>query len=326
MHARFFIILFLFTTNAGAQTYRIDSLKKVLPLLRNRAEVDCLNALGSQFYFNWIHTDSALKYASLAYERASSIHYNSGNAESLIIQGGVKGRLLGQPELMQQYSLQALDLLKTENDPKNLSTAYYSLAFAFALKGDYARARDAASKSREIAITGNEKLCLGWAAQTTGFIYAKSGEYVKAFEHLIEAQDIGRDLNDSLLTSVALAFIARSFNRVGDPQKALDYYHETLKFAPPFLLLWPHLEDMAYAHLQLKQYDSVAYYHQKHQQNLKLLTTDLMLQKKFSFISTGFSVDIQLAEKQYDLVLAQVLPGLTSFAKKKISFHICRSY
>ena len=317
MHTRFFIILFLLTTNAGAQTYRIDSLKKMLPLLRDRAKVNCLNALGSQFYFNWIHTDSALKYASLAYDRASSIQYNSGKAESLITQAGVKGRLLGHPELMEQYSQQAIGLLKMENDPKNLSTAYYNLAFAFALKGNYARAHDAASKSRHIAISSNEKLCLGWAAQTTGFIYAKSGEYLKAFEHLIEAQDIGKDLDDSLLTSFALAFIARSFNRVGDPQKALDYYHETLKFAPPFLLLWPHLEDMAYAHLQLKQYDSVVYYQQKHKQNLVLLTTDLLLQKKFGFTSMGFSVDIQLAKKQYDLVLAQVLPGLDPLRKNK---------
>jgi tetratricopeptide (TPR) repeat protein len=142
---------------------------------------------------------------------------------------------------------------------------------------------------------------------------------------MIESQKMGKELNDSLLTSTSLAFIGRSFNRAGDPQKALSYYHQSLQFATPYLLLWPHLEDMAYAHLQLKQYDSVLYYQQKYRHNLDSVTTDLLVQKKFNAFLWGFSVDVQLARKQYDKVLADVLPGLEQLRKNKYVIPLMQS-
>jgi Histidine kinase len=308
MRTRFFILFFLVIINATAQTYRIDSLKKMLPGQSGHALVNCLNTLGWEFIFHSIHSDSALKYANLAYHQASAINYNSGKAVSLIIQAEVQGRLLGYPKLMKSNSQQAIDLLKNENDPKNLSTAYYYLSLAYAFQGTYDSALAAAGKARQIAIEANDKSRLAWAIQATGYIYCQSGDYWKGFENLIESQQMGKELNDSLLTSVSLAFIARSFNRAGDPQKALNYYHQSLQYATPFLLLWPHLEDMAYAHLQLKQYDSVLYYQQKHRHNLDSLTKDILVRKKFSAFLWGYSIDVQIARKEYDKALADLLP------------------
>ncbi|MEI9910297.1 MAG: histidine kinase [Bacteroidota bacterium] len=317
MHTRFFILFFLFGINATAQTYKIDSLKKLLPGLSDRALVNCLNTLGREFNFNFIHSDSALKYAGLAYQQASARNYNSGKAASLTIQADVQGRLLGYPNLMKRYSQQAIELLKNENDPKNLSTAWYYLSLAYAFQGIYDSARDAAGKARQISLKANDKLGLAWAVLATGFIYCQSGDYWKGFENLIESQQMGKELNDSLITSVSLAFIARSFNRVGDPQKALSYYHQSMKYATPFFLLWPHLEDMAYAYFQLKQYDSVLYYQQKHRHNLDSLTKDPLVRKKFSAFRWGYSIDVQLARKQYDKVLADLLPHIDQLRKNR---------
>jgi tetratricopeptide (TPR) repeat protein len=317
MYSRFFIFLFLLSINAIAQTYKIDSLKKLLPALTDRANVDCLNDLGWQYYYYQVHSDSAFKYTNIAYQKASAINYNSGKAESLIIKAGVEGTLLGHPDAMLRYSQQALEFAKKENDLKTLSAAYYSLAMAYAIKGMYEPAHNAAAKAKQIAVKANDKSGLGWAKEASGFIYSKSGEYWKAFEYFIESQEMGKELNDSLLTSMSLSFIGRAFNRAGDPQKALAYYYESLKFAIPFQLLWPHLEDMAYAHLQLKQYDSVFYYQQKHRDNLNSLTSDSLVRKKFSAQSWGFSVDIQFEKKQYDLVIAQILPELNLLRKNR---------
>jgi hypothetical protein len=85
MHTRFFFICLLLAINTSAQTYKIDSLKKVLPSLENRARINCLNALGCKFYLRYIHSDSSLKYANLAYAEAIANHYNIGNAVSLNI-------------------------------------------------------------------------------------------------------------------------------------------------------------------------------------------------------------------------------------------------
>lgn len=317
MYIRLSILLFLLATQTNAQTARIDSLMRVLGTLSNRAQVNCLNAIASEFTFYFIHSDSAMKYANLAYSQASAFQYNSGEAVSLTIQADVQGRLLGYPNLMEHYSQQAIELLKNEKDPKNLSIAYYKLAIAYAIQGIYDSAHAAAFKDRQIAIGAKDKLGVAWAIQASGYIYFQSGNYWKAFENFIESQKMGKELNDSLLTSTSLAFIGRSFNRVGDPQTALNYYHQSLKFATPFFLIWPHLEDMAYAHLQLKQYDSVLYYQKKHRHDVDSLIKDPKIRKKFSASLWGASLDFQLAEEQYDTVLADILPVLEKQRKNK---------
>ncbi|HEU4607345.1 MAG TPA: histidine kinase [Chitinophagaceae bacterium] len=253
----------------------------------------------------------------MAFQQASSIGYQKGIAEALILEGAVRGKLLGEPREMLIKSRKALEAIRGTNDQRSLSQAYKSLALSLALLGDYKGAVDTATMAYQIAVKANDKQLKGWTAETIGFAYAKRGEYWKAFEHLLESQQIGKETGDSLLTSMSIAFIARSFNRVGDPRKALEYYYEFLRYATPFVLLWPHLEDIAYAHLQLKQYDSVLYYQHKHRQNIDALTADQSVRRKFVSSLWGFSSDIQLAQKKYDSVLMQVLPGLEQQRQNK---------
>ena len=148
MRGRFFFILFFISSTVTAQTYRLDSLKKLLPGLHDRAQVDCLNALGEEYFFRFIHTDSALKYASLAFQKASAIQYHVGQGVSLSIQAGVHGRLLRNPGMMEQKSQQAIALLKNENSLKDLSTAYYNLSLAYSLLGKHDSADSAAFKAK----------------------------------------------------------------------------------------------------------------------------------------------------------------------------------
>ncbi len=311
MHTRFLIFFFiLHHPGSYAQTHGIDSMRNRLPFLSSPARVDCLNRLSEQFCYRWIHADSALEYSRIAFQQASSIGYKSGLAKALILEAEVKGKLLGQPQQMVLKSKKAIETLKNTNDKRTLGLAYKTHAVALTLLGEYHHAIDTSLMAKQIAVRAKDKLLLGWTAETIGFAYVKSGEYWKAFEHLIEAQQIGKEMNDSLLVSMSLAFIARSFNRVGDATKALEYYYEFLRYVTPFTLLWPHLEDIAYAHLQLKQYDSVLYYQQKHRDNIDSLTTDLSIRKKFASSLWGFSTDIQLERKLFDSVLLQVLPNL----------------
>ena len=312
MITRFLILIFFFPhLDIYAQTHGIDSMRNRLPLLSGIVRVDYLNRLSEEFCYHWIHSDSALQYSHEAFQQASSISYKSGMSEALILEAEVKGKLLGQPQQMLLLSKKAIEILKNTNDNRMLCLAYKTLSGALTFLGEYQNAIDTAIKARQIALKLKDKNLMGWTAEAMGFVYVKSGVYWKAFENFIEAQQIGKEVNDSLLISLSLAFIARSFNRVGEPVRALEYYHEFLRYAGPFTLLWPHLEDMAFAHLQLKQYDSVLYYQQKHRHNIDLLTTDVSLRKKFSSSLWGFSSDIQMERKEYDSVLFQVLPNLT---------------
>ena len=302
----FFFSLFTFTTEG--QSVKIDSLKKQVAVTEGKTQVDGLNQLGWQFYYYKIHTDSAFKYTRLAFQKASAINYRSGCAESLNIQAGIQGRLFRRPDTMIKYGQQVIDLLKNEDDWRNLSMAYYHIALGQALKGDAIKAHEAAAKAEQIAIDSKDKFSRGWAKQVQGFIFSKTGEYWKAFPNLVEAKEIGLAINDSLLVSVSLAFIGRSFNRAGDYEKALHYYHESYRYAIPFQMLWAHMDDMAYSYLMLKKYDSAIYYQRKQRENIDLVTSDTLISKKMKGNTWAFSIAIQLGKKEYDEILNELLP------------------
>lgn len=310
------VIYFVLIANTAlTQTHKIDSIRKNLSTLNNREAVNSLNALGWQFFYYWIHSDSALKYANLGWQKASTINYYSGMAEALVIEGGVNGRLLGHPDVMERDAREAIALLKNETNSKAFSKAYYNLALSLAIEGKYDAANEAAGEAKEYAAAANDQLSLGWAKQAAGFSYSKSGEYWKSFGNLVDAVEIGKQHNDTILISISLAFVARAFNRVGDPSKALHYYHQALQYKNPFVFIWPHKEEMAYAHLVLKQYDSVTWYQQKYRDDINLYTTDPAVRKKFGAYAYGFSTELQLARKQYDSLLVQVLPRLPLLRK-----------
>lgn len=325
MHVWIFIILFLLSGNIYAQTHRIDSIKKILPSLSGHAEVNSLNALNKEFNFYWPHSDSVLKYTTLGYSKASKIKYNTGKAEALLMRAAAIGRLLGQPVEMEKLCREALGILKNENDLKTLSMAYYYLGIGLAMQGLYHEAEQTFKKAKELALIAKDKFSIGWAKQGFGFMYFKSGKYWKSFPHLIEAQQIGKEVNDSVLTSLSLAIIARTFNMAGDPQEALRYYHEAFHYGMPFIKLWGHHGDMAYAHLQLKQYDSAVYYEHLNMQDFQTNTTDLKARQKFRRFSQSYSIDIHLAKKEYDSVLLAVLPGLPQLRKTRDIFPLMLS-
>jgi hypothetical protein len=129
--------LLLIANTAQTQTHKIDSIRNNLNTLEGREAVNSLNAIGWQFYYHWIHTDTALKYASLARQKAITINYNSGIAEALIIEGGIMGRLFGHPDVMEQNARKAIGLLANETNPKLFSLVYCNLAIALAIEGKY---------------------------------------------------------------------------------------------------------------------------------------------------------------------------------------------
>src|SRR3954447_21031887 len=100
-----FITQIFLCTVCYAQREKIDSVKKILPLVKDGAKVDCLNAL-SGIYIKFIRdtlgycdvalaetytwpsfSSEASHYASIAYNEATKINYIHGIAESLSYKG-----------------------------------------------------------------------------------------------------------------------------------------------------------------------------------------------------------------------------------------------
>lgn len=313
------LILFWMSAVVG-QTHRIDSMRRTSLGLTKHALVNCLNEMAQEYYFYWVHSDSSHKYADIAFQKAKAIQYTSGMAEALSLKSGVEARLLGQPLLAEEYGLKAVDLLKGSKDSKTISIAYYYLGLARTLLGKQSLAHQAMDSALVFSQASNDKKTIGWAQQGKGFAFYKSGEYWKCFDHMIQAQEIGKQVNDSVLVSLSLAILGRTFNLAGDPRQALNYYYECMVYATPFMQLWSHREDMAWAHFQLKQYDSAVYYQAWNKKDLKEATTDEQVRKKFTSFSWGYSIDVQLLNKDYKPVLLEVLPVLPQLRRSRDVF------
>lgn len=310
MTGRLLFILLLCSIGAQAQTRRIDSLRNRLSATPDEYRAALFNAISREFAYRCLHADSALHYTGLGY-RAAAIHNDSVQiAAALIVSGDALGRLLGYPVEMTKSMRRAVHMLEHQPGHVLMPEALNKLAISYTHRGLYDSAYHAVEKAKSISLLHHDRLGLAWATAITGFMGSKTGEYWRSIGSLFEAREMGKELNDSTLTSFALAFIARCFNRVGDPQTALRYYREAFAYATPITKLWPHMEDVAYAHLQLRQYDSVLYSQQLYRQTLATLTTDSAVQKRFLSMRWGYSSEVQLARKQFGTMLDDVLPQL----------------
>ena len=110
----------------------------------------------------------------------------------MLLEGGVKARLLGQPIESEQISKSVISLIKDLDDDRIQSIAWYYLGLAQTLQGKHQPAAEAFFKCKQFAVAAKDTLTLGWAEQGIGFMYFKSGQYWKSFEPLIKAQDLGK--------------------------------------------------------------------------------------------------------------------------------------
>lgn len=328
MYTRFSIFLLLLAVDSMAQGHRIDSLKKALPFLEAREKVDCLNGIVEQYTYFVIHSDSALKYERMAREEAKKSGYVTGEGYSVALYSEIQGRLLGNIVAMERSARQAIQLLEKSGDAKKSSFAYRMLGLSMIWQGLHDSAAVHLEKAKQLAISAGDQRQLGWASQVQGVDHFKSGKFWKAFEYFMEGQRIGKETGDSMLVSASLSLIAMSFNYVDDPRRALDYHFEGRRYAiPGFLLLYPFLEDMGHAYLKLKMYDSAIYFQELHRQNINLVTSDPVVRKRFSvWLYPDFYSDVELAQSQYDKLIARLEPMLAQQEVKQDVLPLMHSY
>src|SRR5258705_13408708 len=68
---------------------KIDSLKNLLPITHGIQRIDCLNALGEEYWLTVknYYADTLSGFANLAYKEAVAIHYTPGIATSIMLIG-----------------------------------------------------------------------------------------------------------------------------------------------------------------------------------------------------------------------------------------------
>lgn len=208
-----------------AQKERIDSLKSVLPSLKDSAKTDCLYNIGIQYIFKK-NKDSCLFYINLGYEESKRINYIRGIAGYFCAEAGVKQSF--QPQDIkgsEQSAREALKWYGLTGNKKEIEIVYFMIHRVFLNQSLY----DSADSYMQLTYywsVKNENL--EWVGNCYE-IYRDSGEYEQAFDAFQKIQRLRLQATgkvDSMLENYALGELYR---RVENYSTALHYYQKLIK-------------------------------------------------------------------------------------------------
>ena len=174
-----------------AQTPTIDSLKKILPSLKDSARIDCLNELGSEFsdrYWSkskYQQTDTAYMYTLLAETESQQLHYLRGIGKALLNRSIIEEEH-GNLKTAESYVRKALPILQKEN-----------------MQADYHRAA----------------VFLGWILHNRGFFMQSITIYKKELPYY-------ESIKDSEHIAAVCRVIARAYDFLGNSGDAFIYFQK----------------------------------------------------------------------------------------------------
>src|SRR5438874_2496199 len=299
----FFVVPFIFPVDCFAQRETIDSLNKILPLLRDSARVDCLNALSGNYLE--LNNDTAAYYAALAYAEAVKINYIHGIAESLSYKGEIE-ELSDNFPAGEKLSREAIDWYKKTPNKKRLADTYMKLGYSMYAQSFFMESIKNFDSGYQWFKKNDNALGMNWALLLAGLAYDESGNYEKAFEFERKSLAMAIQNNNDALRREQLAHIAELFIQVEDYKTALEYYRHAFQNLTPKTIFDNSDFDISQAlsftelfGLQ-HQFDSAKYYY-------GFADTSNQRVLRFYLVSTGEDYFLQ---KQYDEALPNLLRGL----------------
>src|SRR6266496_3688280 len=316
LHVIIIVLSFFFCQNAFAQREKIDSLKKVLPSLRDSARVDCLNELCSAYLkvnepirpvpYQNIIGDTAAYYANLAYTEATQINYIHGIAESLSYKGQVEDfsdNFLAE----EKFYREAINWYRRTSNKKGLAETHWYLGYSLYAQSLFSEAiKNLDTAYKWSKTTGNAR-GMYWALSTSGAVYEESGNYEKAFEFYRKGLDMAMQNNDDYFRRWELIKIGSLYWDIEDYKTALKYYRQAFINLRPEeivngsqLIQIPQFLQFAELFTLQHQYDSAKYYY-------SFVDTSDQRAHRFYLVSIG---GYYLAQKQYDKALQNFLRGL----------------
>ena len=286
----------------SAQQEKIDSLKKVLPKLKDTARIDCLLELGFQYFFT-PEKDSIIHYTQVAYEESKKINYIHGIAVSFVRRSGIANCTQNDYPQTERYAREALTWFGLTSNKKELYVAYWLLGRALTNQSRYDEALANIQLAYQLAKKDGDREWIGPALETMTDIYRDRGDYVKLLESQQELVKYDRISGDSDYYSFHELWV------LGLMYRLLEEYTTALPFWRRLFLIrmngfgWS-WNQMEYAELltYANEPDSALYYYNKFD-SAKADIKDL----RFFLISKG---EYYLYLKQYNTALPYFAKGL----------------
>jgi anti-sigma regulatory factor (Ser/Thr protein kinase) len=296
--------------NAGTRidSIRVDSLKKMLPLLRDSARVDLLNLISIRMQYSgpvgaFAHKDDSIRfYSSKAYEEATRIGYKSGFAMALIVLSGFEAyenKSFTDTATKERNILKGIELAKEANNSEVLGWGYCYLP---SVQNDFEKRVDCYKKSIGYFLKAGDTL---HAAEVTNWLcveYLGLGDYEKAYDFGKKSVELSKKSETDILywhqflIQFSLEDMSEIYSAAGDYESALNYLSEANQYGTIYNTNWLMNADIADLFCKMRQYDSALVYWNKWRNDIYWSSSGL------GHKAWGNSIrgKIYLANKEYD--------------------------
>ena len=218
-----FIILLLSTVLCFAQREKLDSLKKVLPSLKDTIRIDCLNEL-SNLYSKMENKDSAKYFADFAYTTAKQLNYIPGMAVALSHKSGIARHFDDDFKGSEALGLEALSWFEKTSNKKGINELYIHLWDAHFAQSKFDEARYYGQKKYEWCKKLNDQPGTLHALLLIGFTYYQQGDFENTFYYLQNANEIALQIGDETALINNLFLFGTLYRGIGDNATALTYF------------------------------------------------------------------------------------------------------
>src|SRR5687768_3549629 len=174
----------------------IDSLKRVLPLLRDSARVDCLNEL-TRSYFEARQWDSAMVMVKHAYNDASAINYIKGLGDAALRYGLIYSFPNTNIPAAEKYYREAISWHEKIPYDNGLGFGFRGLGFVLLWKDSPDEAMKAFKQSELHFRAAGNQIMLADLIDCFGEVYQFKGEFEKQFEHVKRGLREKKRINDN---------------------------------------------------------------------------------------------------------------------------------
>ncbi len=222
------LFIFIFTSFCFAQKEKIDSLTKVLPLLKDTSRIDCLNQL-SDAYILTTEKDSALYYASVALKESKKLNYIHGIAISFNNKSRIAKHFdddFIQSEILGKESLSWFN--KTSNKA-GIYNLYSNLEYTAFSQSKFDESIYYTKEEYAIALNNRDTPKMIDAIGNMAGIYRESGDYEKSLTNVEDAQVLASAFNNKMEISDALYGMAQLYELIEDYPDALNYFRQVIK-------------------------------------------------------------------------------------------------
>lgn len=297
---------------------RIDSLKKILPTKHGIQRIDCLNAIGEEYWWPFVTSADIISYwANPAYKEAVAINYTSGEATSMM--------LLGVAEIFRKhfrnaeiYLRQALGMFEALQSDFGMGWCNVWLGQSLYSQDNFDEALTCDKRSafylEKLGDWEGEGKTWAWIGMT----YATLGNYDSSFYYSSKSLLIRQKMSDHACVVLSFLNMGQLYKAAGSNEDALDYYNQGFRYAnvhnvDHFTINWTYFELVGTIYRLINSPDSSYYFLQR---SLHLDSTNQMTQISFA--------ETLLMKDQYDSALKIFLKPMEGFRKGNDKWDLMR--